>query len=1326
MYSIFNVTIDSSDAEKKLGRLEQDIKKFENSGNESIKKMGKDLNEFFKNLTSGKLDFSQATKGIEVFRNDLAKLQNTSRDLTFGDFEGLRRMQNSLYLVSEVVKEIDTDRLESLTEAEREAEKNARALNDEMERAGDLHAKAKKEISNTATAYDGASESMNKFAEAINKVSNSDNKDLKELAADASEFLERFANGDILPEEALNVIKDMQTEIKRLFALPKGEIAKDEKQSLKELNLELSVQADEIKRVQRETKILEREQAKQHKQALAQQNAQISMWRRLSIAVRQFGGMVSSASATAGRAFTALGKGLRGIVSIMSGGWIGILISAITAGVTYLFTEIEKVKDLIFELKEYGLELWGTFKDWVTGASDTEKAQNKLNREVESYVRQIDRAVAKNKELYTTWKDEEKSIKDRITALKELSKITGKSEMDLASMSDDEITKLLRDKEYENKKKELESKIGDFEFFKSKTSDSRSIDDFNKQIDKYKKQLSELEEYKSYYNMEERIKAEEERLKKNAEIRKRNLELEKEYNKKTSLATSEYYRELETAQIKHNEKMAKISQDEKEYSGNNIDFEKKRKEENTLYGREIQEITKKYQSYIKGINDSLTEITRTELENELSAIDEEYQNAIEELIKKLGENHPEFNKLSNSLGVLRDSKKTKAKNENELEELEMRQDIEIKGLEAIYEREQKIAELRGDEKLSYQSTQGFINKQIELEQQKLAVLRRQKAEYDSMGNKQMSESIQKQINTSELTLAQKNVEKFDNSLAELGKTIGKDLDFTTLDNGFKLLKQKFDDLRGHTEKYNELMLEYNNSTNEEERERLKGEMDQVQAQKSVLEKDILKNGLNQGANALANGIAFAGEKMKELAEATGDVKLGEMADQVSAMGNVLQSAAQGLSSGGWIGAAVGAFQSIVTQIVDGIISAKAEMKELEDNANDFEDSLRESSMLFDPSQNESIFGENKMAKMRDVLKASQDFANEYKSTIEEIESAGFQGNKTRRNFGLAFLLDPDALRQQIYLQEKSTKEYQTYLEGLRKGYDGLENMLIKTKDRNGFLNLIGIQDEYTSLKDLAPELWDEKGEFNVKNAEIFLETNTQISEEQRKQLMLIVEQKKQSEEYMEQLESMLKETFGGISSAMSDALISSIRNGEDALESLAEAGKGVINSLEQQMVSSIFNTYMSSYEDSLKKIIEGGGDENEMADLFYDMFKGMNKTVKVATKAVEEFERTALENGFDLAEATETAQEALKGGISAMTEDTASELNGNFMGLKLSAMEISQKTSDILSYSQQNNSLMRSALTALNQVVVNTDYCRHLEEINNTLDSIKRQGVKVL
>lgn len=30
MYSIFNVTIDSSDAEKKLGRLENDIMNFEN------------------------------------------------------------------------------------------------------------------------------------------------------------------------------------------------------------------------------------------------------------------------------------------------------------------------------------------------------------------------------------------------------------------------------------------------------------------------------------------------------------------------------------------------------------------------------------------------------------------------------------------------------------------------------------------------------------------------------------------------------------------------------------------------------------------------------------------------------------------------------------------------------------------------------------------------------------------------------------------------------------------------------------------------------------------------------------------------------------------------------------------------------------------------------------------------------------------------------------------------------------------------------------------------------------------------------------------------
>lgn len=221
---------------------------------------------------------------------------------------------------------------------------------------------------------------------------------------------------------------------------------------------------------------------------------------------------------------------------------------------------------------------------------------------------------------------------------------------------------------------------------------------------------------------------------------------------------------------------------------------------------------------------------------------------------------------------------------------------------------------------------------------------------------------------------------------------------------------------------------------------------------------------------------------------------------------------------------------------------------------------------------------------------------------------------------------------------------------------------------------------------------------------------------------------------IEEYKTYMAEITGDVSGALSSSLVTAFTNNElyTAVDSFRDYVKQQIESIIQ---SKVFAQVFQGTIDELNTILtEGIIDENGVINaniedkLAYYPQKistllGQYDTLMTA------YQEAFAKGGYDLfASQAETVQDALSGTIASMSEDTATKLNGNFMGLKLSAMEISANVGTIKGFVSEANEIMGRSMGALNRIADNTAYCEHLrrlDELADDISEIKRTGVIV-
>jgi len=473
----------------------------------------------------------------------------------------------------------------------------------------------------------------------------------------------------------------------------------------------------------------------------------------------------------------------------------------------------------------------------------------------------------------------------------------------------------------------------------------------------------------------------------------------------------------------------------------------------------------------------------------------------------------------------------------------------------------------------------------------------------------------------------------------------------------------------------------------------------------------------------ADAASFLVEKLQEIAEATGDAKLKEFADQLGAVTDLISSAAQGFAQGGVVGAIVGAATSVIEQTINSIAIAKAEEAEFQQNQLDFINAYHIKLLEIKDEDYESVFGVRGIEKASDAIKIAKKSITDYKEYIDKTSGPG-EEQKTNTSTGVGFALGFGGASMGVNsgflgFKKEVTTEFKEIKAAYEKGYNDLQAMAVKTKDYSGWSNFWGKQDKFTSLKDLAKEIWDDDGQFNVEAARTFLETNTQISDEQRAQIQLAIDLGDKYGEALAVIDDQISNIFSSLSEDMTDAIFDSVRNGADAWDLFEDAGVKVIDSLGKELVQELFiQSYLDSFTDRMREAysLESIEDtQKELGNIMSDIFGGLGTVLEGASQAAKEWDERAKEQGWDMSKLETTFTSPLAGAIKGASQEEVNALIGYMNNTMINQSEETDLIRD----------QMRILTSIDGKIAVSNQFLESIDgKLTSKSDPLRAQGIQ--
>lgn len=248
------------------------------------------------------------------------------------------------------------------------------------------------------------------------------------------------------------------------------------------------------------------------------------------------------------------------------------------------------------------------------------------------------------------------------------------------------------------------------------------------------------------------------------------------------------------------------------------------------------------------------------------------------------------------------------------------------------------------------------------------------------------------------------------------------------------------------------------------------------------------------------------------------------------------------------------------------------------------------------------------------------------------------------------------------------------------------------------------------------------------NKEI-LASYDQLDDRTKKLVDNYKELKERMDEAKEDFKEYAKELFGDVGNELADILADAFRN-DRLFESVNDFRDYVKKQMESIISSKIYNAVFGKMFDGLNAKVDEALENYSRTGGNVD-FVGLLSELPYKTEQLIGAYGTLMKQAqeampdWDMFNPTDS-QEALRGSIASMSEDTASKLNGNFMGLKLSAMEINTKMSSVRSLMEENQSIMGRSLSALHQIADNTAHLLRIDEsIADMRNEMINNGVRV-
>lgn len=480
------------------------------------------------------------------------------------------------------------------------------------------------------------------------------------------------------------------------------------------------------------------------------------------------------------------------------------------------------------------------------------------------------------------------------------------------------------------------------------------------------------------------------------------------------------------------------------------------------------------------------------------------------------------------------------------------------------------------------------------------------------------------------------------------------------------------------------------------------------------EKNLKLQKLRQAADYIAEAAGMLNSLFKE----DGAFSNETMEQITSTVGSI----AQGFASGGIIGGAMAAAGEAINLINAASAAEKRHQEALKvlqqakiAMQREYLQLLLEEQLQY--KNGTSIFGTDAIGK---VVNAIDVYRKSIKAYKEEMQG-GFTPNEAYEKS-----LEQGASKGGIFgfMFQKRLDEYRKQLDLYSKGAAALYNAEIVTgHKKTGLFGWGKGKDTYSKILDVYPDVIDAEGKLNKERVQSILDTR-KMNDETRNLLQTLLDLEEQAEAAQEEMRNMLESTFGTLGDSLATAIVDAFATGDDALMSFKDNVTDVLNGFAKQMVysqflSKMFTGLQGDIEEAYNKLADGAITEKdlskEVTDLLGGFFNGLGGTVDQANQFLEEFWKNAEAAGFTRPGGE---REGTSAGIERISQDSANELNGNFYAIR-------QQIGDIRNLQKEANTMRKSMQAQLTRITENTEYCRLLENVKNSLEDMQTRGIKV-
>ena len=408
----------------------------------------------------------------------------------------------------------------------------------------------------------------------------------------------------------------------------------------------------------------------------------------------------------------------------------------------------------------------------------------------------------------------------------------------------------------------------------------------------------------------------------------------------------------------------------------------------------------------------------------------------------------------------------------------------------------------------------------------------------------------------------------------------------------------------------------------------------------------------ENARQAADSVSSLGDSFTNLGESLDNANLAGFGEALSFVGGLASSLIATLSDPspmGWVNFGLNVLVSVINLIADSIQQARESAEEFRLAMIDYHNSLRLMETDLNDEDYDTIFGTNSFQKAVDAYSNAREVLAKYRKEIQ-----------------------------------------------------GLENIQVRTLNRSNFANFFGAQDEYASLKDIAPEIFGKNGDINIDALRAFLDTNADITEEDRMQLEYILEMNEQYEEQLGIIKDINAEFMSEVSDDISNVIFDAVLNGADAWDAFNDSAVRVIDNIGRKMIQEfIVQSYLNQFQDELEAAWGKEDTPQALAEILFDIYGGLGEVLGEGMEAYQDWLDMMQANGLDISSLYGQG-ESLGKDIQRITEDQADLLASYVNAIRAYVAQIVEqgiKNGELLS---NINETINEAFIILKEINSNT------------------------